>query len=335
MSENSTRIKLMKLLELLRMETDEEHPLSRSELCSRLNAQGIPCHVKTITRDIAALNEFGYEVCGFMEGREKYYYIPDRDFSVPELKIMIDAIQASSFVTEKKTADMIDKIAALGGSYRKQLLKRSFAKFNSRKHSNEYIFYNIESIETAILTGKKIFFHYYDLDVNKQKVLRAGEDGAPKRYFVEPVALILSEDNYYLRSIIRNETVKTFTFRVDRMQLVEVVDDSQISDEALAERQKVASYTEQAFRMHSGTPAKVKLVFKKGLIGPVVDKFGEGIKMKAVDDETCTATVSVLVGKTFFGWLVQFGTNIQIAAPDRVREEYREYLSDIIENTEI
>ena len=331
MSENSTRIKLLKLYELLQRETDEEHPLSRGELCGRLNAQGIPCHVKTVTRDIAALNEYGYEVCGFMEGREKYYYVPDREFSIPELKIMIDAVQASSFVTEKKTADMIEKIAALGGSYRKQLLKRSFAKFNSRKHSNESIFYNIDGIETAIRTRKNISFLYFDLDVNKQKVLRTGEDGEPKRYVVEPVALILSEDNYYLRSIIRNETVKTFTFRVDRMEQVNVIEDSRTSDEALAERKTVASYTEQAFRMHSGAPARVKLVFNKSSIGPVVDKFGEGIRMKAVDDTSCTATVSVFVGKTFFGWLAQFGTNTQIAAPEWVGEEYRKHLVAIIE----
>ena len=111
MSENSNRIKLMKLYEFLIKETDEEHPISKAELCRRLNEQGVPGHERTITRDIAVLNEYGYEVCGFMLGRDKVYYVPERSFSIPELKIMIDAIQASSFVTPKKTSELIYRIA--------------------------------------------------------------------------------------------------------------------------------------------------------------------------------------------------------------------------------
>ena len=156
MSENSTKIKLLKLYEILRAETDEEHPISRVELCRRVHESGVPCHVRTLSRDIATLNKCGYEVCSFKKDHEKFYYLPDNDFSIPELKILIDAVQAANFVTEKKTTELIEKIAMLGGSHRKELLKRNMAYFNSRKHSNECILYNIDGIETAIRGKGKV-----------------------------------------------------------------------------------------------------------------------------------------------------------------------------------
>ncbi len=139
--ENWQKYKLLKLLELLRQETDEQNPLTTSALCSKLAEMGISCERRTLTKDIAVLNELGYEVMWNWVGKEKGYYIEDRSFSVPELKILIDAVQAASFVTDKKTAELIDKIAALGGSHKADILKSNMVCFNTRKHSNESIYY--------------------------------------------------------------------------------------------------------------------------------------------------------------------------------------------------
>ena len=332
MHENGTKLILLKLYELLSKETDEDHPISRNELCRRLDDQGVPCSVRTISRDVALLNDSGYEICSFMLGHEKFYYIPESEFNIPELKILIDAVQAASFVTTKKTNQIVDKIAALGGSHRKQLLKRYRSEFNSRKHSNESILYNIDHIEAAIQKRKQIEFSYFDLDVNMQKVFRTRDDGTTRRYRVEPVALILSEDNYYLMAFNARHPEDTTNYRVDRMDRVDVLEDYAISEEALAKKKNVAKYTAQAFRMHSGELAKVKLVFKKYLIAPNVDKFGESIKIKPLEDDYCTATVDVIVSKTFFGWLAQFGPDIRIEKPERVREQYIEHLAVIISN---
>jgi hypothetical protein len=199
MAENSTKIILLKLYEFLLRETDFEHPISRIDLAERLREQGVPCHVRTISRDIAALNEFGYEVGSFMRDHERYYYVPERDFSIPELKIMMDAIHAANFVTEKKTEDLTNRIAALGGSHSKALLKRNSKDFNSRKHSNETILYSVDSIEAALQKKKKVSFCYFDLDEKAKRVYRTRENGERKRYIVDPIALVLNDDNYYYR----------------------------------------------------------------------------------------------------------------------------------------
>lgn len=331
MPENSNRIKLMKLYEFLMNETDEEHPISKTDLCRRLNEQGVPCHERTITRDIAVLNEFGYEVCGLMNGREKVYYVPERSFSIPELKIMIDAIQASSFVTEKKTKELIDKIAALGGSNRAELLKRNLASFNSHKHTNESILYNVDSIEKAVSEKKKIAFLYFDLNEGKKRIYRTTQYGDRKRYVVEPIALILCEDNYYLMAYSSRHPERTANYRVDRMDQVTVLEDSTISEEAFEKLNGIAGYTEQAFKMYSGELEDVMLQFDKSLIGPVMDKFGEDTEMLSVNDTTCAAALHIQIAPTFFGWLAQFGDKMKVLSPDSVKEQFYEHIRKAID----
>ena len=194
MQENHQKIKLLKLMELLKQETDELHPFSTSEICSRLGAMGISCERRTLAKDIALLNEQGFEVMWCKVGKEKGYYIEDRSFSVPELKILIDAVQAANFITEKKSVELIDKISALGGSHRADILKNNLVCFNTCKHSNEMIYYSVGYLEEAIQQQNKVLFRYFDLDENGEKVYR--RDG--HRYVVEPVALVFYEDNYYV-----------------------------------------------------------------------------------------------------------------------------------------
>ena len=127
MAENMQKIKLLKLYEFLRKETDEDHPISRVELCKKLNEMGISSNVRTLSLDIETLTSNGYEVMSFLRDKEKFYYIPERELTVPEIKILLDAVQAASFVTEKKTAELVEKVASLGGSHRAELLKRTWS----------------------------------------------------------------------------------------------------------------------------------------------------------------------------------------------------------------
>jgi predicted DNA-binding transcriptional regulator YafY len=322
MPENSNRIMLLKMYEILLNETDEEHPISKTELSRRLTKQGVSCHDRTISREFAALNEFGYEVCTYMQGRERYYYVPEHKFSVPELKIMIDAIQAASFVTPKKTKELINKIASLGGAHSAELLKRNMAYFNSHKHSNEAILYNVDAIEAAIGEKKQISFHYFDLNERKRRIFRKGDNGRKKLYNVEPIALIVCEDNYYLMAYSNHHPERTANYRVDRMDQITVIEDSTLSYEALAQLAEITGYTERTFKMFNGELADVVLEFDRSLIGPVLDKFGEEIEILPVDDTTCTASVRVQVAPTFFGWLFQFCQKMRILSPDSVIEEY-------------
>ena len=143
------KIKLLTILDLLQRETDEQHPISRQDLCKRLNNMGISSNPRVLSLDIGLLNDAGYEIMEIQVGREKMYYIEDRAFSVPELKVMIDAIEAASLISEKRTAEIIDKIASLGGTHRADLFKRNMVFFNTRKHTNEQVIFSIDSLEDA------------------------------------------------------------------------------------------------------------------------------------------------------------------------------------------
>lgn len=322
--EKNQKIKLMKIMEILRQETDEEHPMTKVELAARLVAMNVSCSPRSLIRDIKLLNEQGYEIMERLMGHEKGYFVCDRSFSVPELKILIDAVQAAGFVTEKKTGELVDKIAALGGSHRAAILKGNIVKFNTRKHTNETIYYTVGFIEDAIQRNKKIVFRYFDLDENGQKVYR--RDG--HHYVVEPVALVFNEDNYYL--IVYSEKHDgTANYRVDRIDSVEIIDDP-ISDKARSLRRKVARYTEEAFKMFNGQPETITLRFTDKLIGPVLDKFGEVTKMTRVDDHTIEATVQVRIAPTFWGWLFQFGTDMDIMEPEALKEEYKNKAAELL-----
>lgn len=324
------KFKLLKLYELLKRETDEDHPISRVELCRRLNEMGISSNVRTLSIDVEDLVSNGFEVISFKRGRDRYFYVPEQEMSIPELKIIIDALQAASFVTEKKTADLVEKVAAIAGSHKADLLKTTMVRFNTRKHTNEAILYSVDSIEDAIARRKKIAFNYFHLNEKAERVYVLTDSGDRKRYYVEPVALIFNEDNYYLMAYSSKHPESTANYRVDRMDRVEVVEESVLSEEALAKLEGVADYTEQVFKMFGGEREEVVLQFDKALIGPVFDKFGEDTPMEAIDEKTCEATVHVQVAPTFFGWLAQFGGQMKVVEPDTIGKALFEHISRVV-----
>lgn len=325
--QNIKKIKLLKLMELLREETDEQNPMVAKDVCKRLEDKGVIVDRRVLTRDISVLNEFGYEIMSTMVGHEKAYYVIDRSFSVPELKILIDAVQAATFVTDRKTPELVEKIAALGGAHRAEILQENIVCFNTRKHSNEAIYYNVDRLESAIQNNKKVIFLYYDLDENGEKVYR--RDG--HHYVVEPIALVFNNDNYYL-TCYSTKHKGTANYRVDRMTAVEMIDEA-ISKKTKTLRKEVGRYTEQIFKMYGGEPEKVTLEFDNELIGVIYDKFGEDTKIVRTGANTLVASVDVQVSPTFFGWLFQFGNRMKVISPDDVVERYREHIKSIIAQT--
>ena len=322
--ENFRKIKLLKLLEMLRQNTDEQHPMSTSSIISSLAQMEITCDRRTLAQDIATLSDLGYEIMTTTVGHEKAYYVEDRNFSIPELKILIDAVQASSFITEKKSEELINKIASLAGSHRAEVLKRNMVCFNTRKHSNERIFYNVNDLEDAILRQKKVLFRYFDLNENGERMYR--RDG--HRYVVEPIALVFNEDNYYL-TCYSSRHDSTSNYRIDRMDSVEVIDED-CCEKAIALRDQVATYTEQAFKMFGGQLEDIVLEFDRGLIGVVYDKFGESVKMMPSGENKIIATVKVMISPTFWGWLFQFGNQMKILSPTHIIETYKNMANALI-----
>ena len=318
--DNYRKVKLLKLVELLRQHTDEQNPMTTAEICVAMDEMGIPCDRRIISQDIELLNKLGYEIMYQMEGHEKAYYVADRSFSVPELKILIDAVHASSFITEKKSEELITKIAALAGSHRGEVLKRNMVCFNTRKHSNEKILYSIDTLEEAILTQKKVVFLYFALNENGERIYR--RDG--HHYVVEPIALVFNEDNYYLTCYSARHD-GTSNYRVDRMDAVTMIDQP-CCEKAIALRDEVAAYTEQAFKMFGGQLEDVVLEFDRSLIGAVYDKFGESVKMMPSGENRIVATVKVRISPTFWGWLFQFAEQMKILSPTHVITMYSQHL---------
>ena len=320
----TSKVKLLRLYEILRSETDEEHPITTQDLCSRLESEGISCDRRTLPKDINCLRELGYEVMETKLSYRKAYYYEDLTFSVPELKILIDAVQAASFITEKKSADLISKIADLGGVHRSEVLKGNMVTFNTRKHTNEAILTNVSQIEEAIRKQKKISFQYYDLDENHNKKYRKNS----KKYKENPVALVYNEDNYYL--VCYSEKYKdNVNYRVDRMYKIDILPQT-ISKDTVKVFDMLPDYTKQSFKMYDGDIENVTLEFDDSLLGAIYDKFGEDTEISRISENRCQITVPVQVSTTFWGWLFQFGDKIKILEPKHVQTQYSERLQTVL-----
>lgn len=313
---NLQKMKLLLLMKMLHQESDEEHLLTTKEICARLSDLGISCDRRTLAKDMQVLNSFGFEIMARMVGHEKGYYVDDRHFSTPELKILIDAVHAASFITPDKSDALIEKIASLNSVHQGQILRNGMVQFNTRKHFNESIYYNVDTLERALMENRKVSFLYFDLDENRRRVYRKEK----QRYVVDPVALVFLEDNYYLMCYTPKYRAIT-NYRVDRMDLVEAEADI-ICVEATYARENVGSYTEQMFKMFGGEEKRVTLQFDRSLIGAVYDKFSEGVRMVSVDENTCKAYLTVRLSPTFYGWLFQFGDKMRLLEPAGAVEEF-------------
>ena len=315
-NDNCQKIKLLIIYEMLRQETDEEHPMRTNDICQRLEQKSISCDRRTLAEDIQTLNEFGFEVHSRRVGKGKGYYIEDRSFSLPELKVLIDAVQASNTITEKKSDALIDKLTDLGGSHRSALLKRNSVKFNTIKHTNEDIYTTIEQIEKALRTNRKIAIYYFHLDENRNKIYHT-ENG---KHIVEPISLIYDNNEYYL-TCYDEETDENRNYRLDRIERVELLDDT-ICEETVSRRRGIAHYKASIFKMYGGVTVKVTLEFDRRLIGTIYDKFGEKTVIKDCGNGRYSARVNVQISPTFWGWVFQFVGDMKISEPKAIREEY-------------
>lgn len=313
---NLQKMKLLLLMRMLHEESDEDHMLTTKEICARLGEEGISCDRRTLAKDMQALNSYGFEVMSRMCGHEKGYYVEDRPFNTPELKILIDAVHAASFITPDKSQQLIEKIASLGGCHRSLVLQENMICFNTRKHFNESIYYNVDALENALRSHKKASFLYFDLDENRNRIYRKSR----QRYVVDPIALVFMEDNYYLMCYTPKYRAIT-NYRVDRMDAAKAESDA-ICAEAKRLRENVGTYTEQMFKMFVGEEKRVRLRFDRSLIGPVYDKFSESVRMTPVDENTCQAELTVRLSPTFWGWLFQFGDKMRLVEPLDAVSEY-------------
>ncbi len=328
MDKDIKRIRILKIWEILNRDTDEGHPLSTEELIAKLAQEGIECVRTTLYEDIKTLQKYGYEI--FCErSASNQYYVCDRNISVPEILILMDAVQAASFITEKKTAELVDKVATLAGSQQGEVLKRNAVEFTVAKSKNEKILYSVNEISQAIINRKKIYFNYFDYDTNYQKVYRMKTSDPTKirGYKVNPLGTVFDNGYYYLFSY-DDWGKKVFHYRIDRMDNVRMLEEN-MTEGIDAIDFDLPTRKRQLFFMFGGEPVRVDIEADKELIDVIYDKFGDAASLQSVDENTVRFSVEVQVSPTFLAWCCSFGRLIKVVAPDFVVERLREYVNEI------
>lgn len=315
-----SKIKLLKLYEILCQESDEEHPLTTQYICKRLADCDIVCDRRTLAQDVDDLQQNGYEVYRKKSGHANSYYVRQREFSLPEIKILMDAVQAARFIPEGMTEHLVEKLAGQAGSHHKQLIEENLVCFQAKKHTNQDIYDNVVVLEQAIQTDCQISFYYFDLNERGERVYRKEK----KRYLTDPVSLLYNEDNYYLIGYSQKYANNT-NYRVDRMEHI-LLEETTVCEEAGNRRKALRTYREQVFQMYGGRVCEVVLEFDRSLIGVIFDKFGEDTKMLKKNDTTLLATLMVQISPTFWGWIFQFGGKMRILSPNNAIWEYREWV---------
>lgn len=317
------KIKLMKIWEILNRKTDKDHPMTTIQLIAELADLGIEAERRTVYTDINTMIACGYKIDKKRHNRDMYYWVEKRQFDLPEVKILMDAVKASKFIPENKTEELLEKISELGGSERAKLLRRNAVNFQVVKHSNDEIYSIVDNIERAIRKKCMIKFKYFDLYWTGKRIYRHNS----KIYSEQPLSMICDDGNYYLLCYTEDENCNTNikTFRLDRMANVSVSDEP-ITDMAFKAVISIRSYPKQVFKMYGGQTRRVRLEFDESLIGVIFNKFGENTRIKQNKDKLF-ASVSVQISPTFWGWLTQFAGKMRIVSPDEVIEEYTEWLN--------
>ena len=307
------KFRAIEILRILQEESDSDHPITTQDFCKKLEEKGITCDRRTLSDDISDLIDLGYAISSKSIGKQKGYFYDGFMFSIEELKVLIDAVQASSFIPEKQSKELMEKLAKLGGYHRQEVLKGNMVTFNTRKHKDESIMQNVRVINDCISRHKKISFHYYDLDENKKKRFRKNR----KRYIENPVALLYNDDNYYLMCYSDKYQNKV-VYRVDRMYQIGITEEDAVNEVEVL-KDELPTYTKQTFGMFGGETEEVTLQFDRSILGQIYDQFGEDTEIKALSATLLETTVQVQISPAFWGWLTQYSTSVKIVHPYAVR----------------
>lgn len=324
MAKNSgQKLKLLYIVKILTEESDEQHVVSTKMLIEKLVAYGISAERKSIYDDIARLQEFGYDIIQSDNRNGGGYYLASRDFELAELKFLVDAVQSTRFITQKKSSQLIKKLECLASKHDAKSLQRHVYVSGRVKTENESIYYSIDSLHKAIQENKQISFTYMEWNSKKQLVPRK----AGQEYVVSPWTLICQEENYYLAAYDENAQIIKH-YRVDKMANIQILSDKRVG---ATEYEKInpAEYTNRTFSMYGGELEDVSLTFPERLIGVVIDRFGKEIPVRMEEDKL-RARVKVVVSPPFFGWLATVGKDVQIVSPEHVKEEYITWLETLL-----
>lgn len=317
------KLKLLYILKILSERTDENNVITRDELEKALGAYDISAERKSIYSDIEALKFFGYDI-NFRKEQPSGYQLLSRDFELAELKLLVDSVQASKFITSKKSKDLIKKLESLTSVHEARKLDRQVYSANRIKSANEKIYYNVDEIHTAISKNSKVSFKYFEWNVNKEMQLK--KDG--EHYIISPWTLCWDDEKYYMLGY-DSEAGMIKHYRVDKMLDIEIINKPRDGRE-LFEGFNLADFAKKTFGMFGGKEELVTISFSNKLIGVVIDTFGSELTIKKENEERFCVTTRVAVSDQFFGWVTGLGNGAKIKSPPEIVEKFQDHINLVI-----
>lgn len=317
MGSNNTKTRLLLILELLYKTTDEEHPISTVGIMEYLEERGFSIDRKTLASDIKILTDMNYDIVTVKSSPNKYFW-GNRNFEIPELKMLIDAVSSSRFITKKKSEELIQKIAALAGDSQYAQMKRHIVATGRAKSDNKKIYYIVDTITDAINQKKKIQFKYTEYNAEKEKVFR--HDG--EIYTLSPYVLYWNEDYYYVVGYSdKHESVSAF--RVDRLHNPKLIDEQRMPK---PKNFKIDDYANKIFKMYDGDEVMVELECQNALMKYIIDRYGLDVETWRNTENTFIAKVPATLSPTFYSWIFQFAGDIKILGPEKAFQGYMSLL---------
>lgn len=319
------KIKILYLMRIFLEQTDEEHPMSVKELIAYLNSLGISAERKTVYDDIETLRNFGMDILNRRE-HPAGFYLASREFELPELRLLVDAVQSSRCITNGKSRQLIRKLESLASVYESRQLRRQGFAENRIRTINENVYYSIDMIQRALTEDRQISFQYCEWTVEKK--LRPENEG--ERYSVSPWGLVWQNEEYYL--ITYDEKCgRVKQYQVDKLQQIRIEKEVRRGREFF-ENYDIGELTSRTFGMFGGREVTICLEAHNRLIGVVLDRFGRDIMIHRKDPEHFKTLVRVNISDQFFGWIASLGLDAVIASPDEIRDKYREFLEKSLSN---
>ncbi len=312
---DNQKLKILYILDYLMQNSHEDHPVKTSELQKMLeNQHNIICERKTVYSDIGALQDYGVDIVS-LPGKNGGYYVASRNFEIPELKLLIDAVQSSRFLTEKKSRELIEKLCKECSVHDARLMRRDVLVSGRVKSMNETIYYNVDAIQDAIAQNKQITFRYFDWGMDGKRRYRE------KNYEASPYGLCQDNENCYLlaHSIRHGPT----SYRVDRMSEIETLPEPRTPCPELTGK-ALTEHANRLFQMFAGDAVDVKLRFHKSLVNVVMDRFGRDTMLIPDGEEHFVFTVRVAVSPMFLSWVIGFGSKAKVLHPASVVEECKQ-----------
>lgn len=319
--DNKSRLRPLYIAKILYDMTDEDHYLSTPEIISILKEKyGIEGYRTTITSDIEALIDFGMEI-EVVKSSATQYHLISREFDLPEIKLLIDAVESSKFITEKKSKELVSKLGKLASQKQADELKRNLVPEGRIKPDNEYIYYIVDAINEAINTKKKISFQYFEYNVRKQQKPRHNGEV----YVFSPYHLVWNGDYYYMIGYSDKHN-GIGSFRVDRISKQPKI----LPDEAVGipDDFNLSEYINTSFRMYNSEHQEVELICDNSVMDAIIDRFGDDVQTFANDMTSFRAVVNIAVSHVFFSWVFGFGGRVKIKSPEGVRNQYADMIAE-------